>query len=819
MKRKIWTIVSMALLSGAFVACSDDNDFDPNGNQTGTEDAGYSSYLTINVSMSESGSTRATTDDATSSATDAEGDITLAGTAEERAIKVVNVYVFKETTSGSTTSWTLTENRAITAFTDGVEGSNVYRYGTVTFKALLKNETYRLYAVVNGKAVDESGNAWNTTTTEADFLAKSRFVSVSANGISTDNQVKEPASSAAPRTRADETGVVPEDFSMTSDGGLRTSFTNGFVMASRQFDDMEGTTAQNYAHPYVEFRIEDDNSENNPALVTVAVERVMARLDLGRSANYDGVLYVPTASGSDSENKYVTVNLVGYYPVNISQQSYLFRHRSQDPLATSPVYTYDNLDYTKYTYGQKSGDDQSYEWKTADYVVDPFTSKKIGSYSAGTTQSLPTGYYSMYYNPLHGTTDVKVTSRTMIDIPSSLSTIGYCLENTTTAENQQKEFSTGLVLSATFEPEASHIYYDYKNKAYTYEGLQTYATTGSKPTDYTASTTADASTTTSTIVADAVKSAETAVTNAKSAVDAIATVYTAATNTTSGNETVAAAILPYKTAADEAYQTATTAQTSMTSATTDADKAKYAAEVATAVLTAAQNVSSAAKAAAYKSGETESTFDTNSSAATAASTAETSAKTAQALAEYASANVALDAVSVTDGAYTGDTLYYYNYNFYTSIFALRDVMVLPTLNTYSNDKETIGSTGKSNIQILSEYGVTTYVRDNNASSKTKGKFVTYYHYLIKHYQATIAGNADAQYMAPMKYAIVRNNVYQMTVSGVLALGSSSPDPTDPDPEDSYYPGPNPDDEQEVYLKMELQVRHWVVRDQGDIKLK
>jgi hypothetical protein len=71
----------------------------------------------------------------------------------------------------------------------------------------------------------------------------------------------------------------------------------------------------------------------------------------------------------------------------------------------------------------------------------------------------------------------------------------------------------------------------------------------------------------------------------------------------------------------------------------------------------------------------------------------------------------------------------------------------------------------------------------------------------------------------MKYAIVRNNVYQMTVSGVLALGSSSPDPTDPDPEDSYYPGPNPDDEQEVYLKMELQVRHWVVRDQGDIKLK
>lgn len=800
----------MALLSGAFVACSDDNDFDPNGNQTGTEDAGYSSYLTINVSMSESGGTRATTDDVTSTATDAEGDITLAGTAEERAIKLVNVYVFKESTSGT---WTLTENRAITAFTDGVEGSNVYRYGTVTFKALKKNETYRLYAVVNGKAVDESGTPWNTTTTEDDFLANSRFVSVSAIGISTDNQVTEPSSSTAPRTRADGTVVEPGDFSMTSDGGLQTSFTNGFVMASRQFNDMKGTTAQNYEHPYVEFRIEDDNSENNPALVTVAVERVMARLDLGKSTNYDGKLYVPNASGSASENKYVTVDLVGYCPVNISKQSYLFRHRSQDPLAETPAYTYDNLDYNKYTYGTKD-DGKKYLWTGADYVVDPFTSKKIGPYEAGKTQSLPTGYYSMYYNPLHGTTEVKVTSRKMITIPSSLATIGYCLENTTTAENQQKEFSTGLVLSATFEPEASHIYFDYKNKAYTYEGLKAYATTTSKPSSYTASTTTDGATATSTIVTDAVTKANEAVTAANSAVTAIGKVYTAAS---SGNAAVAAAMLPYKTAADKAYAAAKAAydKAAATDAT-DADKVQYAAVAADSAASAANFTAVAATKAQPSSGTS---FDNatntgvgNTTAASLAETAATAAKTAQDYVEYASANVALDAVSVTDGAYTGDTLYYYNYNFYTSIFALRDVMVLPTLNT----RET---TGKSNIQILSEYGVTTYVRDKKTDSNTNGMFVTYYHYLIKHYQATIADNADAQFMSPMKYAIVRNNVYQMTVSGVLALGSSSPDPTDPDPEDEYYPGPNPDDEQEVYLKMELQVRHWVVRDQGDIKLK
>jgi hypothetical protein len=556
----------------------------------------------------------------------------------------------------------------------------------------------------------------------------------------------------------------------------------------------------------------------------------MARLDLGKSNDFAGTLYVPTATGANNEsNPYAKVELTGYYPVNISQQSFLFRHRSQAPLAASPTYTYDNLVYGNYVYGKETGNETSDSWYKADYVVDPFTAQKITKYETSTSQNLPTNYYSMYHNPLHKkksteTTPTLAASRTMIDIPAlntdgSPATIGYCLENTTTAEYQHKEFSTGLIISGTFEPEATHVYYDYKNDYYTYDELKAYATTTSKPSGYPASSSADATSTTSTIVADAVTSAGTAVTNAKSAVDAIATVYTAATNTTSGNKTVADAILPYKTAADEAYQNATTAQTSMNNATTDADKAKYAAEVAAAALTAAENVTSAAKAAAYKNGESESTFDNNSSAATAASTAETSAKTAKALAEYASANVAFDAVSLKNGAYTGDTLYYYNYNFYTSIFALRDVMGLPTLNgNDENGKEIIGTTGKSNIQILSEYGVTTYVRDKKESSKTNGKFVTYYHYIIKHYQAT-AGSSESQVMSPMKFAVVRNNVYQMKVAGVLGLGSSSPDPTDPDPEDTYYPGSNPDEDQEVYLQMELQVRNWVLRDQGTILLK
>jgi hypothetical protein len=59
----------------------------------------------------------------------------------------------------------------------------------------------------------------------------------------------------------------------------------------------------------------------------------------------------------------------------------------------------------------------------------------------------------------------------------------------------------------------------------------------------------------------------------------------------------------------------------------------------------------------------------------------------------------------------------------------------------------------------------------------------------------------------------------MQISGVSALGAGSVDPTDPDPTDTFYPGPNPDEDKEIYLKMELQILNWVLRDEGTITLK
>jgi hypothetical protein len=179
--------------------------------------------------------------------------------------------------------------------------------------------------------------------------------------------------------------------------------------------------------------------------------------------------------------------------------------------------------------------------------------------------------------------------------------------------------------------------------------------------------------------------------------------------------------------------------------------------------------------------------------------------------------------SATYAALTYTDLYFYNYNFYTSLDALSKVMTLPdNLITKTEDNKTVydmtakPANGKSNIQILSEYGVTFYKQETAASGNDPAKYRTYYLYVLKHYNyASGTTDTDISVMSPMKYAVVRNNVYQMKIKGVAALGSSSWDPTDPDPLDGYYPGPNPDEEREIYLKMELDILKWVVRTQGE----
>lgn len=112
-------------------------------------------------------------------------------------------------------------------------------------------------------------------------------------------------------------------------------------------------------------------------------------------------------------------------------------------------------------------------------------------------------------------------------------------------------------------------------------------------------------------------------------------------------------------------------------------------------------------------------------------------------------------------------------------------------DTYLKDPATTNASADSEL-LLKNYNIAFY----------KGG-ECYYRYLIRH---AIHNGSEP---APMEFCIVRNNVYQLKVTGVQALGEPLPFT---DPEDT------PDKEAKVYLTVQIYVKNWVVRNSGDIIL-
>ncbi len=82
--------------------------------------------------------------------------------------------------------------------------------------------------------------------------------------------------------------------------------------------------------------------------------------------------------------------------------------------------------------------------------------------------------------------------------------------------------------------------------------------------------------------------------------------------------------------------------------------------------------------------------------------------------------------------------------------------------------------------------------------------VCYYQYWIRH-----ANNGDNDNMGIMEFAIVRNNIYKISVSAIEGLGM--PDPFDGDKVK--------DEHGSLFLKINLYVKDWVIRNNEGLVLK
>lgn len=98
-------------------------------------------------------------------------------------------------------------------------------------------------------------------------------------------------------------------------------------------------------------------------------------------------------------------------------------------------------------------------------------------------------------------------------------------------------------------------------------------------------------------------------------------------------------------------------------------------------------------------------------------------------------------------------------------------------------------------------GFTLYQASKEGNDEQVG-YYCYYFYWNRHND-----NGNDGVMGPMEFAVVRNNVYKLAVTSIKRLGhprisENDPDPVKPD---------DPDEKEDVYLKLSVEVLPWVVR--------
>ena len=129
------------------------------------------------------------------------------------------------------------------------------------------------------------------------------------------------------------------------------------------------------------------------------------------------------------------------------------------------------------------------------------------------------------------------------------------------------------------------------------------------------------------------------------------------------------------------------------------------------------------------------------------------------------------------------------------------------------DKTQAESAGTATYEAINEYlkdftpdeGEATTTFNSRVKKYTDG--VCYYPYWIKH--AANSQNSGPGSIGVMEFAIVRNNIYDLSVAAISGLGYSEVDVTDPD---------GGDEDTELKIMVRLYVKNWVVRSNDNIIL-
>lgn len=409
----MWALCSCAGALMSLSACSDSENLVDEGT-VGSESAVYAKVI-ITVPTSST-TTRALTRDGEVATTATASD--LEGTANEKATEdeyaVTNLYIYAFTPDATGGDATFAEMATVNSLSKATNTSDVEYQSDAIFKTLGRptgsnTQDYKLLAIAN---VTQAPAAIAGSTKMSAFLADTKL--------------------------DDGTWLLPSD-----------AKAGKFVMASRAFS---AATTDGAPSPAVIMTVTAGNSETSPAKAAITVERLHAKYSL--TVDMDANTSATDATKLAAELKttvggtaYAKLTIDGYYPFNISKNSYVFRHRQTRTYNDNGEPALGDVSYCDVSIPTSWLKDATKPvWKVADYVVDPDWSSKTGVSTKAITDIKAR---TIYNNQIHN-----VTNSDYISISNSdIGTIGYSYENTMLAEDQYVENSTGILFRAQLEPE------------------------------------------------------------------------------------------------------------------------------------------------------------------------------------------------------------------------------------------------------------------------------------------------------------------------------------------------------------------------------
>lgn len=438
LKSTLWALA----FACAAVSCSDDVDDGLNNGNNGSEQNGEGVYLTVNIASPSGLGTKASVDPE-------DGDGFEQGTATERMVNDINIYLIKATSGAIASS----DDGLFVVNADG--DTEIVGHGFS--QTVLEND--------HDASIHHTANTVRLTVNEVPSAATVYHVLAVANfgkevNFATLGELRD-------AVKVTTEGANWTGNAFTTSGNIvgLASETNNFVMSTHQMWDAtlsEGSSVT----------IGPENmDETNPAQATVFIERLAARIDLwltealvgqgDDNANGAEVGHPIKVEGSTSEDDAAKdyVKLTGYQVVNRwNGDNYLLKRVTVEltGTGTGATATYPTIVIDESTNKIKYLGDEI--WNSTNnkfnYVIDPFTASTTPKNSTN-IDSYKKSYESHYDEGLNtNITQDFITVTGITTAENSFTPVFYTKENCLDLDNQIMGLVTGIIFQGKYTPNA-----------------------------------------------------------------------------------------------------------------------------------------------------------------------------------------------------------------------------------------------------------------------------------------------------------------------------------------------------------------------------